>query len=186
LEITLIGQTTGVTNGASICNYTFSDLGLLLSDTNAAGILSGLSLTNGYDQFLRRTNLSLLSPNSQLLSATAYSYDAASRLKTVGAGTNTVAYSYLANSPLVGQMFYTNGGTLRMTRSNQFDNLNRLTNLVWTVGGTVVASFAQQFNDANQKTRVTLLDGSYWLYQYDTLGQMNSRANHRTRGANEN
>lgn len=69
---------------------------------------------------------------------------------------------------------YTNGNTLRMTRTNQFDNLNRLTNLVWSVGGTVVASFAQQFNDANQKTRVTLLDGSYWLYLYDPLGQVTS------------
>jgi len=28
---------------------------------------------------------------------------------------------------------------LRMTRLNQFDNLNRLTNLVWQVGGNVIA-----------------------------------------------
>ncbi len=63
---------------------------------------------------------------------------------------------------------------MRYKRRNQFDNLNRLTNLVWTVDSTVVASFAQQFNDVNQKTRVTLADGSYWLYQYDTLGQVTS------------
>jgi len=85
-----------------------------------------------------------------------------------------VTYGFATDSPLVSQVFYTNGSTLRMTRSNQFDNLNRLTNLVWTAGSTVVASFAQQFNSANQKTRVTMADGSYWLYQYDTLGQVTS------------
>jgi hypothetical protein len=36
---------------------------------------SGLTVTNRYDQFLRRTNLSLLSPSSVLLSSTAYVYD---------------------------------------------------------------------------------------------------------------
>ncbi len=61
-----------------------------------------------------------------------------------------------------------------MTRSNQFDHLNRLTNLVWNVGGSNVASFAYQYNDANQRTRATLADGSYWLYQYDALGQVTS------------
>ncbi len=59
-----------------------------------------------------------------------------------------------------------------MVRTNQFDKVNRLTNLVWKAGAATVASFAYQYNDANQKTRVTLADGSYWLYQYDDLGQV--------------
>jgi len=49
-----------------------------------------------------------------------------------------------------------------MTRINQFDNLNRLTNLVWNVGGSNVASFAYQYNDANQRTRATLADAVVW------------------------
>jgi RHS repeat-associated protein len=167
-----LGRTTSVTNGTSVCNYTFNILGLMLAETNTSGVLSGLSVTNGYDQFLRRTNLAINPPLSTINSA--YGYDNASRLKSVTSGTNSATYSYLANSPLVNQIFYTNGGTLRMTRSNQFDNLNRLTNLVWSAGGSNVASFAYQYNSANQRTRATLADGSYWLYQYDALGQVTS------------
>ena len=29
-------------------------------------------------------------------------------------------------------------------------------------------------NSANQRTRTTHADGSYWIYQYDTLGQVTS------------
>ena len=32
--------------------------------------------------------------------------------------------------------------------------------------------FNYQYNSANQRTRVTLLDGSYWVYGYDALGQV--------------
>jgi hypothetical protein len=45
-----------------------------------------------------------------------YGYDAASRLKTVSDGNSEVAtYSYLANSPLVGQITFSKNGTTRMT-----------------------------------------------------------------------
>jgi hypothetical protein len=35
-------------------------------------------------------------------------------------------YGYLANSPLVGQIGFTNGGAWRMTTNKQYDHLNRL------------------------------------------------------------
>jgi len=71
-------------------------------------------------------------------------------------------------------VFFTNNGALRMVAAKQYDNLNRLTNLAWTVGSQVVASFAYQYNNANQRTRVTLVDGSYWVWGYDYLGQVTS------------
>jgi RHS repeat-associated protein len=98
----------------------------------------------------------------------------ASRMRTAGGATNSANYSCLANFPLVDHIPYANNRVLRMLRQNQFDNLNRQTNLVWSVGSTVIASFAYQYNSANQRTRVTLVDGSYWLYGYDFLGQLNS------------
>ena len=85
-------------------------------------------------------------------------------------GTNAAGYSYLADSALISHVLYTNGSTLRMARTNQYDQLNRLTNLTWSVAGTNVASFAYQYNSANQRTRATLVAGSYWLYNYDALG----------------
>jgi len=33
-------------------------------------------------------------------------------------------------------------------------------------------SHTYNYNNANQRTRATLADGSYWLYQYDSLGQV--------------
>src|SRR6266567_1535278 len=33
---------------------------------------------------------------------------------------------------------------------------------------------AKQYNDANQRKTVTLNNGSYWIYQYDALGQVTS------------
>lgn len=166
------GRTTSVTNGATVITSTLNDVGLLLSDSSAGGVLNGLSVTNGYDALLRRTNLTLNTPLSSF--NTTYGYDSVSRLSTVRAGTNSATYSYVANSPLVSHVLYTNGSTLRMARTNQYDNLNRLTNLVWKSGSTTVASFAYQYNNANQRTRATLADGSYWLYLYDPLGQVTS------------
>ena len=89
-------------------------------------------------------------------------------------GTNSATYSYLANSPLIGEISFASNGIVRMTRSNQYDNLSRLTNLVWTAGTNIVASFSYQYNSANQRTRVAFTDGSYWIYQYESLGQLAS------------
>jgi RHS repeat-associated protein len=135
--------------------------------------LNGLSVTNGYDRFLRRTNLTARA--STVLSRTAYGYDAASRLATVNDGNNDfVGYSYLANSPLVSQIGFTNGTTRRMTTTKQYDYLNRLTQISSAPSGTGVppVSFNYNYNAANQRTKNTLVDGSYWIYNYDALGQV--------------
>ena len=40
--------------------------------------------------------------------------------------------------------------------------------------GILPVSFSYVYNNANQRTRATLADGSYWLYEYDSLGQVRS------------
>ena len=42
---------------------------------------------------------------------------------------NSATYSYLANSPLVGQIVLANSGTTRVTTAKQYDFLNRLTQM---------------------------------------------------------
>jgi RHS repeat-associated protein len=103
------------------------------------------------------------------------SFDAASRLLTVSDGTNSAAYSYLANSPLVGQIAFAHSGATLMTATKTYDNLNRLTGIV-NGNGTVppVDSRGYAYNSANQRTGMTNLDGSYWVYTYDSLGQVTS------------
>jgi len=85
---------------------------------------------------------------------------------------SSATYSYLANSPLVGQIAFANGGQTRMTTTKQYDYLNRLTSISSVPSAAAVVSFAYQYNSANQRTAVTGNDGSYWTYGYDPLGQV--------------
>jgi len=154
-------------------NSTYNLAGQLLTESWSGGPLNGLTVTNGYDQFQRRTNLTTLA--SGVLSQTMYGYDAASRLSTVNDGNNNSAtYSYVANSPLVSQIVYKQGSTTRMTTSKQYDNLNRLTQISSQPSGSGVpaVAFNYSYNSANQRTQDKLADGSYWVYNYDSLGQV--------------
>jgi RHS repeat-associated protein len=90
----------------------------------------------------------------------------------VASGTNTVAYSYLADSPLVGEIWFTNGSTLRMTTSKSYDFLNRLTHIVSEPIGSSAIAYRHAYNAANQRTSITNLDKARWVYQYDSLGQV--------------
>ncbi len=148
----------------------------LLGESFSGGTLGGLSVTNGYDAYLRRTAAAL---NSQLstLNLTSYGYDNASRLSIVSDNNNDSAtYIYLANSPLVGQITFKSNNLTRMTTSKTYDYLDQLTQIS-SVGGASSASpisFNYNYNPANQRTKDALADGSYWIYSYDSLGQVTS------------
>jgi len=103
------------------------------------------------------------------------SFDAAGRLANMSDGTNSAAYSYLANSPLVGQVIFAHSGTTQMTATKTCDYLNRLTGIV-NGNGTIPAVDSRNYgyNKANQRTNAAEVDGSYWVYGYDNLGQVTS------------
>jgi RHS repeat-associated protein len=132
-----------------------------------------LSFTDIYDSLLRRTNVSVKN-GTAVMAGTFYGYDNASRLATVTDGTNSATYTYVANSPLVGQIEFKNNGTTRMTTTKSYDKLNRLTSIANVPSADSTVSFAYDYNNANQRTRVTQADGSYWRYEYDSLGQVTS------------
>jgi hypothetical protein len=108
------------------------------------------------------------------LNTTTYTYDNASRLGSVSDGTYSGNYSYLANSSLIGSITYKNGSTVEMTATRQYDYLNRLQSIVSSPAGTnqPPLGYAYDYNDANQRTRMVLGDSGYWIYSYDTLGQV--------------
>ncbi|MCU0788298.1 MAG: RHS repeat protein, partial [Verrucomicrobia bacterium] len=144
-----------------------------LSETYSGGPLAGLAVTNGYDTRLRRTKLALLS-GSTVLQSTDYSYHSSSgRLETVSDGTHSAQYDYLANSGLVEEIEFKHNSSPRMTSTQSYDKLNRLT-AVESTSSSFSSSFAYQYNQANQRTAVTNADGSYWVYEYDPLGQVTS------------
>ncbi len=148
----------------------------LLSESYSGGILDGLAVANLYDGLLRRTNNAVWN-GSALLAQTTNSYDAAGRLAVVSDGTNTAAYSYLANSPLVDHISFAHSGTAEMTTRYTNDFVNRLT------GISSALNFAYQYNLAGQRICVTNGDGSYWVYQYDALGQVTNGVKHWGNGA---
>jgi RHS repeat-associated protein len=167
-----LGHKNAVTNSAAGATNVYTDAGLLLSQAYTTGPMTNWSVTNGYDSFMRRTNMVVLS-NGTPVWTNIFSYDAASRLATVSDGVNSAGYSYVANSPLVSQITLKQSGTTRMTTTKQYDLLNRLTSIGTTNSSSVtIASSAYGYNLANQRTSMTNADGSYWLYGYDSLGQV--------------
>jgi YD repeat-containing protein len=72
----------------------------------------------------------------------------------------------------VDHIAFARGGASVMTNQNTYDDLNRLT------GKSSSLDFVYQYNAASQRTKVTLMDGSYWLYGYDALGQLTSADKH--------
>ena len=168
------GRQSAITNDATICTLAYNDAGNVLAEVYSGGPLNGISITNGYDTLLRRTNLSTLNSTTPLLQ-TSYGYDAASRLLSVSDGTNSATYLYLANSPLVSQITFKQNGSTRMTTSKSYDNLNRLTSTGSSNATPALLDFhGYAYNDANQRISVTNTDGTYWVYQYDNLGQVTS------------
>ena len=63
-----------------------------------------------------------------------------------------------------------------MTTTKPYDYLNRLLSISSSPSSSssLPISYAYGYNDANQRTRVSLNDGSFWIYQFDALGQVNS------------
>jgi RHS repeat-associated protein len=75
----------------------------------------------------------------------------------------------------VSQISFTNNGVQRMVTTKQYDFLNRLTSVASiNPQPSTINSFAYQYNSANQRTARTNDDHSYWVYQYDSLGQVTS------------
>ena len=59
-----------------------------------------------------------------------------------------------------------------MTTTKSYDNLNRLKSVGAALSPGLVVNSGYTYNSANQRTGVTNADGSYWVYTYDALGQV--------------
>ena len=175
------GRPATVTQGSGAsATLAFNDPSQLLTESySGTHPLAGLTVTNTYDQYLRRSQLSLNTQPSAL--NVSYGYDTASRLLRVTSGSAYAGYTYLANSPLVGQIGFTNGSTW-MTTTKQYDYLNRLTQISSVPSASSVLSYSYGYNSANQRTALTCADNSYWVYAYDSLGQVTSGKKYWTDG----
>ena len=172
------GRPSTATQGDGTVNRRTYDVAAnLTGESYSGGPLAGLSVTNCYDQYLRRTNVSCLSGGTNTLTAVALGYDNASRLQTVAdaltPGQYTATYTYLANSSLVGEIAFAAGGTTSMTTVKTHDYLNRLVSISSAPASSSAAiSSSYGYNPANQRLFNAMADGSFWRYGYDRLGQV--------------
>jgi len=152
----------------------FTDAGQPLTESYSGGTLNGLSVNSTYNAYLQRDGVTAKNGLTVLQSA-SYGYDTAGRLSTVTDSPFTATYAYLANSPLAQSITFAQNPS-GMVTTKTYDYLNRLQSISskGTGGGATnpPASYGYQYNSANQRTRMALADGSYWIYRYDSLGQV--------------
>ena len=173
-DITLIrnrlGRITSVTDAAGTRTLTYNP------DTSPASeqfpyIQSGIGkLEYVYDALGRRSGMSLKEGAVAKFNH-SYTYDAMSRVATVLDGIDTFTNTYLSGSNLLSSVVATNSSGAIMTTSKTYDTAKRLlsTSAAFTGGGR---SYTYEYNDKDQRTKLTLADGSYWLYTYDDKGQV--------------
>ena len=58
--------------------------------------------------------------------------------------------------------------------ASEYDMLNRLLSVCSAPSAASALSFSYLYNDANQRIQCRLADGSFWVCQYDALGQVKS------------
>jgi len=84
----------------------------------------------------------------------------------------------------VGQIAFTNNGNGRMTTTQAYDAVNRLTEVSSAPAGANAGSFAYDYNPANQRVLRQAEDGSYWRYEhaFDDIGNRVRTGAGRTEG----
>ncbi len=148
----------------------------MLTESYWGGALSGLSANRTFDNYLRLLTVNIKNGSTVLQGAT-YGYDTSGRLQTVTDGSYTATYAYDPYSTLISTVTSKTSGQNRLITTRSYDNLNRLNSIssqAYYVSSAVSlpVSYAYRYNDANERTRMTLADGSYWVYRYDELGQV--------------
>ena len=163
------GREINVTDSAGSHTRTFNVAGHLQTEQVTGGILDGVSLSVGYDGFLRRSLLQI-SHGSATLTSQSYGYDSTSRLQVVTSGSQTATYAYYPTTGLPSTTTFT-GGT-NIVRS--YDNFGRLQNITTSPSADTPQSYVYTYNSLNQRTAVTREDGTYWTYVYNDRGELKS------------
>ncbi len=167
-----LGQNTHVISNGVTTTRSYSPNGQLLSESYSGGRLNGFSVVNTYDSLNRRAAMEL-KEGSVVLKKTEFDYDpTAGRLTSVKDGLNYASYDYLANSSLIEHINYYDYSKLAMQATKDYDELNRLQSIKHSLVNGRNVDFTYTYNDAHQRDIMTREDGTYWDYDYDSLGQV--------------
>jgi len=169
------GQVNSVIDAAGTHTIVHAVTGALQSDSIAAGLLSGVVVSNGFDSLLRKSGFQALRNSTSMVSYD-WGYDGLSRLQTVTSGTDSASYVYHSNSSLVHTLTFDRSSTTRLTTSKEFDDFDRVASISSqpSAGDPVGVSFS--YNDAGKRETATFPDETYWSYGYNTRGEVTSGA----------
>ena len=146
--------------------YTYDDLGRLLTETGSDGAVKSYS----YDAANNRKSMAV-SLNGALKTNTAYTYDNLNRLSQVSeGGQNLAVYAYDANGNRT-SLTYSNGDSTVY----DYNLANKVKNLTNKKGSTVLSHFAYTYYlDGNQESETDTLSGKGSAYVYDGVGRLSS------------
>ena len=166
------GQVTATTQGTKVTSFVYDNVGTLTQESVSGGPVSGLSLSRSYDTALRPIQTALTLGASAVGTVTNAYHSVTGRLESVATGGAQASYSYLAQSHQI-ESINLGGGTVVGTQA--YDNLERLSSISNVATGELLPlSYSYTYNLASQRTRTDEVDGKYWEYQYDPLGQLTS------------
>lgn len=165
------GRKIVISSSNAALNYRYYDNDVVGTNSHSSGPINGLVITKGYDSAMQLTSIGA---NTSASVSQSFTYDNAGRMSVATDGSYSATYSYAANSRLVSQIVYKTNTTTRLTTTKKWDYLNRLLETTGTPSTTseLPTHFKYAYNNANQRINATLSDGSYWIYQYDKLGQV--------------
>lgn len=165
------GRPDVITDAAGTHTLDINDAGQLVSDTiSGSGPLNGVVSSASYDSLLRKDGFTV-TRGASTLSETGYTYDGASRLDLVTTGTQSAKYGYLPNSGLVETITFKQGSSTVMTTTKGHDSLDRLESVSMATS-SATHSYTALYNAAGQREKITLENGQYWSYGYNSRGEV--------------
>lgn len=154
------GRKLNASNSQGNWSYQYDSRDRLLTENQPDGTV----LSYQYDNVGNRTQLKVKKMNGDE-QLTNYSYDALNRLQTVTDATGTTRYEYdaVGNNTTI---TYSNG----LITQNQFDELNRITN-VYTkdAQNNVIGHIAYTLDTTGRRTQISELNDRTTQYSYDNL-----------------
>lgn len=157
-----LDRQNSITDAAGMRSFSYSANNQLGNETNPS-IMNGM-ITYTYDNAGRRAGMNLSNGTDSFAQAN-YTYDTRGRIATVGNNTDTLTYTYVPGTNMIGSAAWQNAS---INTVNTYDQYKRLTNIA--VNGENVYGYT--LNDKNQRTSATLPDGNKWNYTYDVMGQL--------------
>lgn len=162
ITLDFLDRQSSITDAAGMRSFSYNANNQLGNETTPS-ITNGM-ITYTYDNAGRRAGMNLSNGTDSFAQAN-YTYDTRGRIATVGNNTDTLTYTYVPGTNMIGSAAWQNAS---INTVNTYDQYKRLTNIA--VNGENVYGYT--LNDKNQRTSATLPDDNKWNYTYDVMGQL--------------